>query len=134
MAEQTQASGSANRTAAIEAKKAWRQHLARGEAETPALRIGLAASFTAETLVPFIGAALLADRANAVITVGPYNQLFQTCLDPQASFHGPSDVVILLWRLEDLMLDEITAFAGGDASAVRRAGDKLDALVGAIQQ
>jgi len=134
MAEQTQASGSANRTGAIEAKKAWRQHLARGEAETPTLRIGLAASFTAETLVPFIGAALLADRANAVITVGPYNQLFQTCLDPQASFHGPSDVVILLWRLEDLMLDEITAFAGGDASAVRRAGDKLDALVGAIQQ
>jgi len=134
MAEQTQASGSANRTASIEAKKAWRQHLARGEAETPTLRIGLAASFTAETLVPFIGAALLAESANPVITVGPYNQLFQTCLDPQASFHGPSDVVILLWRLEDLMLDEITAFAGGDASALRRAGDKLDALIGAIQQ
>jgi len=134
MAEQTQASGSANRAAAIEAKKAWREHLARGEAETPALRIGLAASFTAETLVPFIGAALLAEGANPAVTVGPYNQLFQTCLDPQSSFHGPSDVIALLWRLEDLMLDEITAFAGGDATALRRAGDKLDALVGAIRQ
>jgi predicted enzyme involved in methoxymalonyl-ACP biosynthesis len=134
MAEQTQASGSAGRTAAIEAKKVWREHLARGEAETPALRIGLAASFTAETLVPFIGAALLAEGANPAVTVGPYNQLFQTCLDPQSSFHGPSDVILLLWRFEDLMLDEITAFAGGDASAVRRAGEKLDALVGAIRQ
>src|SRR5262249_51211366 len=62
------------------------------------------------------------------------NQLFQTCLDPQGSFGGPSDVIVLLWRLEDLMLDEITAFAGGDACAVRRAGEKLDALVGAFRQ
>lgn len=134
MAEQTQTGGSAGRTAAIEAKKAWRQHAARGEAAAPALRIGLAASFTAETLVPFIGAALLAEGTTPAITVGPYNQLFQTCIDPQGSFHGASDVIVLLWRLEDLMLDEITAFAGGDASAVRRAGEKLDALVGAIRQ
>src|SRR5215475_11072917 len=104
MAEQTQAGSSASRTAAIEAKKVWRQHLARGPAETPAFRIGLAASFTAETLAPFIGAALLAEGTTPAVTVGPYNQLFQTCLDPQGSFHGPSDVVVLLWRLEDLML------------------------------
>jgi FkbH-like protein len=134
MAEQTPASGVASRTAAIEAKKAWREHLAHAEAETPALRIGLAASFTAETLAPFLGAALLAEGTTPAIKVGPYNQLFQTCLDPQGNFEGPSDVIVLLWRLEDLMLDEITAFAGGDATAVRRAGGKLDALVGAIRQ
>jgi FkbH-like protein len=134
MVDQTQAGGAAGRTTAIEAKKVWRGYMARGQAETPALRIGLAASFTAETLVPFIGSALLAEETTPAITVAPYNQLFQTCLDAQGSFHGPSDVIVLLWRLEDLMLDEIAAFAGGDASALRRAGDKLDALVGAIRQ
>ncbi len=122
------------RRAPIEAKKAWREHLARTDRPAPKLRVGIAASFTADTLVPFIGTALLADDTAAEFKVGPYNQLFQTCLDPRASFDGPVDVVALLWRLEDLMLDEMAGFAGGDREALTRAGDKLGALTGAIRQ
>jgi FkbH-like protein len=85
-------------------------------------------------LVPFVGAALLANGIVPEFAVGPYNQLFQTCLDPQASFGGPTDVVVLLWRLEDLMLDEMTGFTGGDAGALPRARDKLAAFGGAIRQ
>jgi FkbH-like protein len=124
----------AMRAAAIEARKTWREHIARAAGKTPALRIGLAASFTADTLVPFVGAALLVNGIVPEFAVGPYNQLFQTCLDPQASFDGPTDIIVLLWRLEDLMLDEMTGFMGGDAAALPRARDKLDALVGAIRQ
>ena len=134
MAESVTANSAAGRAATIEAKKAWREHLARGEAAPVALRIGVAASFTADTLVPFCGAALLAEGTTPAFEVGPYNQLFQTCLDPQSSFHGPTDVIVLLWRLEDLMLDEITAIGGADAAAVTRAGEKLDALIGAVRQ
>jgi predicted enzyme involved in methoxymalonyl-ACP biosynthesis len=123
----------ATRAAIIDARKMWREHIAQAE-KKPALRIGLAASFTADTLVPFVGAALLANDIVPEFVVGPYNQLFQTCLDPQASFDGPTDAIVLLWRLEDLMLDEITGFMGGDATALPRARDKLAALVGAIRQ
>lgn len=122
------------RKAPIEAKKAWREHLARADRSASALRIGIAASFTADPLAPFVGAALLAESTEAEFTVGPYNQLFQTCLDPQSSFQGPVDVAVLLWRLEDLMLDEMSDFLGGDAEMLKRASDKLGALTGAIRQ
>src|SRR5262249_5647311 len=127
-------SNPANRSAAIEAKKLWRDHQARPDGAAPAIRIGLAASFTADTLVPFIGAALLANNTATAFKVGPYNQLFQTCLDPQTSFGGACDVIVLLWRLEDLMLDEISGFLRGDRTALNRANEKLAALVGAIGQ
>ena len=118
----------------IDAKKAWREHIAQRGDAAPALRVGLAASFTADTLAPFVGAALLAGGTEAEFKVGPYNQLFQTCLDPPASLGGPTDIIVLLWRLEDLMLDEITAFLSGDAEALARAGAKLSSLAGMIRQ
>lgn len=118
----------------IAAKKAWRDHLTGGGDSAPAIRIGLAASFTADPLVPFIGAALLAQDTVAEFKVGPYNQLFQTCLDPQASFGAACDVIVLLWRLEDLMLDEITRFLSGDHEALREAKAKLAAFTQAIGQ
>jgi FkbH-like protein len=128
------ASNAAGRSSIVEAKKAWRDHLARLGDKPAALRVGVAASFTADPLVPFIGAALLANDTVADFKVGPYNQLFQVCLDPQAGFDGPCDVIVLLWRLEDLMLDEIAGFLGGDAQALSRASGKLASLIGAIRQ
>lgn len=124
----------ADRPSAIAAKKAWRDHLARQPGTAPAVRIGIAASFTADPLVPFIGAALLTENTTAEFKVGPYNQLFQTCLDPETSFGGACDAIVLLWRLEDLMLDEITRFLGGDDEALKRASAKLAALAGAVGQ
>jgi FkbH-like protein len=118
----------------IDAKKAWRDHLARADRPAPKLRVGIAASFTAETLAPFVGAALLADDTPAEFAVGPYNQLFQTCLDPEASFGGPTDIAVLLWRLEDLVLDEMTGFLAGDAAALARASDKIATLATMIRQ
>lgn len=118
----------------IDAKKAWREHQAQRRDATPALCIGLAASFTADTLVPFVGAALLAGGTDAEFKIGPYNQLFQTCLNPEASFGGPTDAVVLLWRFEDLMLDDIAAFLSGDAEAIGRANAKLSSLAGMIRQ
>jgi FkbH-like protein len=128
------AAGDPTRAAAIAAKKAWRDHLAPADGTRPAVRVGLAASFTAETLVPFVGAALLDGKTEAEFTVGPYNQLFQVCLDPETGFGGPCDAIVLLWRLEDLMLDEIAGFLGGDPAAPARASEKLASLAAAIRQ
>lgn len=123
-----------NRSSAITAKKLWREHQARVDQGKPALRIGLAASFTADTLVPFFGAALLRNDTTAEFRVGPYNQLFQTCLDPVGALGGSTDVIVLLWRIEDLMADEIAGFLKGDGEALSRVIAKLGSFVDAIRQ
>jgi FkbH-like protein len=123
----------AAKSATIEAKKRWREHLANAEVK-PVLRVGLAASFTTDTLVPFVGAALLYENTAAEFAVAPFNQLFQTCLDPQTSFNGIVNVVVLLWRLEDLLLDEISGLLAGDLDALDRASAKLASFTAAIRQ
>jgi FkbH-like protein len=98
----------------------------------PSLRIGMAASFTANSLVPFIGAHLAEAGLKPAIELAPYNQIFQTCLDPKSYFHPECAVIILLYRLEDIVLDEIMAFLHGDAEAFQRAASKIDTLVAAL--
>lgn len=66
--------------------------------------IGLAASFTADSLVPYVGGALIDKGWRGLdVVVAPYNQLFQTCLNPSESFDGVvPDTLVLLCRLEDM--------------------------------
>jgi FkbH-like protein len=118
----------------VAAKALWRQFLAEQEqsATTPDLRIGLAASFTANTLVPFVGAHLISSGFKPEVEVGPYNQLFQVCLDPHGHFGGNCDSIVLLWRIEDLMAEDIDAFLHRDGSALTRAIDKLGSIASAI--
>ena len=122
------------RSKAITAKRTWRAYQPNGDGDEGALRVGLAASFTVDTLVPFVGSALLGDAVVPSLKTAPLNQLFQVCLDPQQSFDGLCDVIVLLLRLEDLMLDEMSAFLGGEPSAMSRASDKIMSLAGAVGQ
>src|SRR5690348_2877814 len=103
----TAASGTAV-PAWIEAKAAWRKFNAeQADDGTTDIRIGIAASFTAHNMVQFVGAPLLAAGYRPKIQLGPYNQIFQVCLDPQSHFGAECDVIALLWCIEDLLQDEI---------------------------
>src|SRR5262249_46337866 len=66
------------------------------------------------------------------IVVGPYNQLFQVCLDPGVHFGDACNVIALLWRIEDLMADEIAGFLSSEEGALSDAKVKISALVAAI--
>jgi FkbH-like protein len=115
-------------------KAAWHEYLHRiknreGDSN---LRIGVAASFTANPLLPFIGAPLVEAGLNPVIELAPYNQLFQVCFNYKETFPNDCSVLILLYRLEDLALEEMTAFLHGDAGAFQRAVNKIDSLVSAL--
>ena len=46
---------------------------------------GVAATFTANPLVPYFGAHLLEAGLEPAIEIGPYHQLFQVCLDHRSS-------------------------------------------------
>ena len=116
------------------AKAAWRQFLAQqdGSQDPPDVRIGLAASFTANTLSQFVGAHLVSEGFKPKVAIGPYNQLFQVCLDPKSHFGNNCDAIAILWRIEDLMGDECDAFLNHDGAALTRGCDKLATLTGAI--
>jgi FkbH-like protein len=83
----------------------WRAHLKRAEIGEADLTIGLAASFTVDPLVPYLGQRTLAfGLKNPAFPLADYNQVVQVCMNPQRSFEGHApDVVALLWRLEDLV-------------------------------
>jgi FkbH-like protein len=116
------------------ARRLWRDHEERaGTDGAPGLRIGIAASFTANTLPQFLGAYLLREGITPQFSVGPYNQLFQTCTDPTMAFGGPCDVIVMLWRLEDIMPDDIDRAADGDEAAGTRAAGKIAELAAAIR-
>jgi FkbH-like protein len=118
----------------LEAKARARAHaerLAEGAVPDP-FRVGLAGTFTLDPLVPLLTDALLAAALPPQVALAPYGQLFQACLDPARAFTGVPDAVVLLFRLEDIMADELMAAAAGDADALARAEEKLDDLARAV--
>jgi FkbH-like protein len=118
----------------MSAKEAWRHWEKQRAANSvePDLRIGLASSFTDLGLVQFVGAHLLQEGFRPEVLVGPYNQLFQVCLDPASHFGADCQVIALSWRMEDLLSDEIEAFLAADKGALARGSDKLSEFVSAI--
>ena len=82
--------------------------------------MGLAASFTAEPLVPFLVDGLLAAGLQPAAHVAPYNQLHQACLDHRRAFAAAPelDAVVLLWRIEDVLGRELELFVAGEAAAL----------------
>ena len=92
------------------------------------MRIGIAATFTANPLIPYLGGHLLAAGLPADIKIGPYNQIFQVCLDYAAHFPKELDAIALLWRVEEIMSEEVTAALHGDMGAVSRALTRLASL------
>lgn len=71
--------------------------------EPALLRVGLLATYTADPLVPYLGAHLHAARLPARLSVGPYHQIAQQCVDDdsQTARFRP-DVLAILARPEDV--------------------------------
>ncbi len=116
-------------------KGVWRDYsnqVARKEIE-PTLRVGIAASFTANNLAPFFGGHLVEAGLKPAIEIGPYNQLFQVCLDYGSHFRKDTDVLVLLFRIEDIVFDEVMAFLHGDTAAFGRASEKIGFLASSIK-
>ena len=116
------------------ARAAWRHYQALvscREIESN-FHVGLVASFTVNSLIPYLGAHMVEAGMKPAFQIGPYNQIFQVCLNPEGYFGVDCDAILILWRLEDLMEKEILSFLQGDASAIRRAADKIDLLGSAL--
>lgn len=107
----------------------WRQFQRSGN--TGDVRVGVAATFTADTLAPLVGGSLLEHGVEAELVLAPFNQLWQVCLDPQGIL-GKCDAIVLAWRIEDIMEAEAIAFLSGEEGAGARVLEKVSALAEAV--
>ncbi|MGH6827944.1 MAG: hypothetical protein ACREFW_03430, partial [Rhizomicrobium sp.] len=102
-------------------------------ARKPDIRLGIAASFTAANLTPFVGAYLLKAGYLPDCRLAPYDHVFQSCLDPASTLGADCNCVLLLWRLEDYMQDELQGFVDSRPRALdaglAKVGQLLDAVV-----
>jgi FkbH-like protein len=111
--------------------KATRSNLSE---ESSGEHLVIAATFTANPLVPYLGVKYLDDDASMPrITVAPYDQIFQVCLNWQAMFADPAPTaIILMWRIEDMLRGEFQEFLRGNPGALDRALDKIEELGAAV--
>ena len=110
------------------ARLSWR----RGPPDSDGIVLGIAASFVAEPLTPYLAHHLRqAGVGCRAIAQAPYNQLRQSCLSPTTAFGQAPDVVILLCRLEDLAPAYIQRALEGESSAPQDFAALADNLVAA---
>lgn len=84
------------------------------------LTVGVAASFTAEPIEPYLGLRLLSAGSNAAVRFANFNQIHQVCLDPKGTV-GMVDSLIIVWRIEDIFLNGLKRFLDDDPDA----GDEI---------
>jgi FkbH-like protein len=127
---------SAEKNRVTQIKAVWREHSERPAPEglKTSISIGVAASFTGNSLLPFLGTPLLEAGLKPSLELGPYNQIFQICLDHTSVFKKQHDIIVLVYRLEDIILEELLAFLQGDTGAFQRAAEKIDVLVSALRR
>jgi FkbH-like protein len=118
------------------AKQAWRTFVdsAAEDKLQVNVRVGLSATFTVDPLVPMLGAALLYGGFVPDLKLAEYNQPFQFCLDHVSQVGGDRDVIVLLWRIEDLLAQSYKDFIFGDRRAIARAREEIDEFVQALAQ
>ncbi|KIF77588.1 hypothetical protein QR77_34625, partial [Streptomyces sp. 150FB] len=96
-------------------------------------RIGIMASYTADSVVPYLGTALGGAYGRPDFHVAPYNQIVQECLDPDSgSARAGLDVVVVSQRLEELEDGAWTPGLLAVADAARQAAARWGATLVAV--
>jgi FkbH-like protein len=118
----------------VDARRQWAQRQRPADGNATPLLVGVAASFTAHPLEPFLGVELLSGTSDPAIVFADHNQLHQTCLDPTSTFGVQPDRLVLLWRLEDVFEADLLGAVVGDADAGKRLLDSVGQLVSLMAQ
>ncbi len=118
--------------------KAWRQYSAKRQEgssdNVESLSIGLMGTFTVDPLIPYVGGRLIQKGFAAVdLTVGPYNQVYQLCFNPEATLERDRlDVIVILWRVEDLIPENLYQTLLGNEAALADLYSEVSQLIDAI--
>jgi FkbH-like protein len=101
-----------------EFQRRWRElQTARGALRS--VSIGITASFTVDTLLPYLGCLLAQRGLLAQFVVSPFNQIYESLLDPSSELRRAGcDVTLVLSRLEDVCARRLADLATLDPSNV----------------
>jgi FkbH-like protein len=94
---------------------------------TSDIRIKLAATFTIDPIAPHLGTALIANGiAVNDFEIADYDQI--SILAQQTSFGSVTDpdLIIALWRIEDLLKTDLDQFLAGDESSFGKIEESID--------
>lgn len=139
MASSHSGSARSNPADPVGVRDVWRR-FARERKRAPAptdeaFTIGLAATFTAEALLPYLGGHLLLAGSEAPdIAICPYNQVVQLCLDPSALLERERiDAIVILCRIEDLAAERLARALAGEETALAEIQEEIDQLLRALE-
>lgn len=102
-------------------RRRWSAFVRDGSGQTAGaapFAVGIAASYTADPLVPHLGAFLLDAGFAPVLRSAPYNQILRACADPDAAMGGPLDAIVVLPRIEEMAAAPMRAFLAGASGAI----------------
>jgi FkbH-like protein len=105
-------------------QRRWRDLSEATEAIRPLrpVSIAIAASFTVDTLLPFLGCFLAQRGLRAQFTVAPFGQIYQSLLDPSSELRtAGAEITLVLARLEDVCARPLAELALLDPARVAEA-------------
>ena len=113
----------------LQVRSKWLRLANSGDVKQSKQHIAIAATFTADPIVPYLGCALAEAGSPAFVSTLPYNQLHQLCADWKA-LCGDSEpnTLVILWRIEDMLRKPFQEFLRGDKNAVGAALNEVVVL------
>jgi FkbH-like protein len=105
----------------LAARRRWAafvKHRSGASAPAAPIGIGIAASYTAQPLVPHLGNALLDLGFAPEIVLAPYDQILQVCAEPERTLGRVVDALVVLPRIDEMAAVPLRAFLGGAREAL----------------
>jgi len=117
----------------LQVRSKWLRLANSGDVKQSKQHVAIAATFTADPIVPYLGCALAEAGNPAFVSMLPYNQLHQLCADWKA-FCGESEpnTLVILWRIEDMLRKPFQEFLRGDKDALAVALNEVAVLGEAV--
>ncbi len=116
----------------LDAQKTWRRWRKENRDADAGYRVGVAATFTADPLIPYVGAGLLEQGLMPAIELADYNQVLALCYSPDSYFSDETDAIVLLWRVEDLAEEALDTLVRAEDEAYAALLAQVDMLLDAI--
>jgi FkbH-like protein len=110
-------------------QRRWRE-LTASPGSLRTVSIAVVASFTVDTLLPYLGGLMAQRGLYARFTVAPFGQIYQSLLDPGSEVRAAgADVTLVLARLEDLCAHPLAELALLDPARIGEARAEVHAEI-----
>ncbi len=101
--------------------------------EQPNFKVALLSTCTIDPLEYYLGGTLIEYGFNPDFYKSPYNQVIQTCLNHKEIIPSDTKAVVVIWRIEDFILEELEKFLKKEQNIFSDINNKINLLIDAIR-